>query len=132
MLVFVAKEENLPEILLRVRLDFRNAVKDGALEIELHHDAQCLRESGVHADGEIQSTDASLLDKPGEGWQRLAEPIVRVLLRVVTLLLRAEDSLHFRVVIEERKEDGNTLDDGGTKLRLDPAPVVIEPALDCL
>src|SRR5260370_30568384 len=63
------RSENLPEILLRVRLDFRNAVKDGALEIELHHDAQCLRESGVHADGEIQSTDASLLDKPGEGWR---------------------------------------------------------------
>ena len=60
-----------PEILLRVRLDFRNAVEDGALEIELHHHAQCLREAGVHADGEIQSTDASLLDRPGEGWQRL-------------------------------------------------------------
>src|SRR5260370_31199046 len=103
------RSENLPEILLRVRLDFRNAVEDGALEIELHHHAQCLREAGVHADGEIQSTDASLLDKPGEGWQRLAEPIVYVLLRVVTILLRAKNSLHFQVVVEQRQVDGNTL-----------------------
>ena len=130
VLVFVAEEENLPEILLGVRLDFRNAIEHGALKIELHHDAQSLRESGVHADGEIQGTDASLLDKPGERWQGLAEPVVGVLLGVVALLLRAEDSLHFGVVVEERKEDGNTLNDGGAELRLDPAPIVIEPALD--
>src|SRR5208283_1966922 len=94
------------------------------------HDAQSLRESGVHADGEIQGTDASLLYEPGERWQGLAESIVSVPLWVVTLLLRAEDSLHFGVVVEQRKEDGNALDDGGAELGLDPFPVVIEPALD--
>src|SRR5262249_55261658 len=66
VLVFVAEEENLPETLLRVRLHFRNTIEHGALKIELHHDAQSFRESGVHADGEIQGTDASLLYEPGE------------------------------------------------------------------
>ena len=48
---------------------------------------------------------------------------------VVTLLRRAEDSFHFWVVIEERKEDGNTFDDGSTELRLDAFPIVLEPSL---
>ena len=39
-----------------LRLDFGNAIEHGALEIELHHDAEGLRESGVHADGEIQGS----------------------------------------------------------------------------
>src|ERR1700684_3121731 len=39
VLVFVAEEENLAEILLGMRLDFRNAVEHGALKLELHHHA---------------------------------------------------------------------------------------------
>jgi len=62
VLVFVAKEENLPEILLGVCLDFRNAIEDGALKIEFSSSPESLRESGVHADGEIQSADAALLN----------------------------------------------------------------------
>jgi len=44
--------------------------------------------------------------------QGLAKLMVSVLLGVVAFLLRAEDSLHFRIVVEERKEDGDTLDNG--------------------
>src|SRR5258707_5926636 len=62
VLVFVAKEENLPEILLGVSLDFRNAIEDGALKIELHHHPESLRQSGVHADGEIQSADFAVFN----------------------------------------------------------------------
>jgi hypothetical protein len=129
VLVLVAKEENLPEILLGVRLDFRNAIEYGALKIEFHHHAESFRESGVHANGEIQGTDSSMLDKPAKRRQGLAKLIVGILCGVVTLLLRAENPFHFRVVIEERKEDGNTLDDGAAELRLDPSPVVIKPTL---
>src|SRR6266853_1409266 len=68
--------------------------------------------------------------KPAKRRQRLSELVVGVLLGVVTLLLRAEDSLHFWVVIEERKEDGDTFDDGGAEFRLDSFPIVVEPALD--
>ena len=70
MLVFIAKEENLAEILVGIGFDLRHAVEHGALEIELHHDADSLGQSGVHADGEIESADLSLLDKPGEIKQR--------------------------------------------------------------
>ncbi len=82
-------------------LDFRNAIEDGALKIELHHHPESLRQSGVHADREIQSADAALFKEPGEGWQGLAKLIADVLLRVVKLLLGAEDFLDFRVVIEK-------------------------------
>src|SRR5271163_723055 len=92
--------------------DFRYAIEYGALEIELHHDAQSLRESGVHADWEIESANSSMLDQPAKRRQGLSELAGGILLRVVTLLLRAENSFHFGTVIEERQEDGNTLDDG--------------------
>jgi len=129
-LVFVAEEENLPEVLLGMGLDFRNSVEDGALEIEFHHHAQCLRESGVHANREIESGDAAIFNQPVKRRQGLAELVARVLLGVVALLLRAEDSLHFGVVIEEREEYGNALNDGGAEFRLDAFPIVSEPALD--
>ncbi len=65
-------------------------------------------------------------ENDGQGFAKL---VVGVLPGVVALLLRAEDLLHFRVVIEERKEDRDTLNDRGAKLRLDPLPIIIEPAL---
>jgi len=101
VLIFVAKEENLPEILFGMRFDFRNAIKHGALKIELHHDSQRLGKSGVHADWEVESANSSVLDQPAKRRQWLAEPVVGIFLGVVTLLLGAEDSLYFRVVIEE-------------------------------
>src|SRR3984885_12690376 len=112
-----------------MRFDFRNAIEHGALKIELHHDSQRLCKSSVHADGEIQGTDSSMLDKPAKRRQGLTKLIVGVLLGVVALLLRAEYFFHFRAVIEERKEDRNTLDNRRAQLRLDPSPVIIKPAL---
>src|ERR1700691_3129444 len=117
-------------MLFGMSFDFRNAVEHGALEIEFHHHAQCLREAGIHADGEIQSGDAAIFNQPAKRWEGLADLVARILLGVVALLLRAEDSLHFGVVIEEREEDGNALNDGGAEFRLDAFPIVSEPALD--
>src|SRR5580704_9106748 len=95
-----------------MRFDCRDAIEHGALKIELHHHAQSLRESGVHTDWEIERTNSSMLDQPAKRRQGLAELAVGILLGVVTLLLWAEDFFHFGAVIEEREEDGNTLDDG--------------------
>ena len=80
--------------------------------------------------GKFRAATAAIFNQPAKRRQGLAELVVGVLLGVVALLLRAEDSLHFRVVVEERKEDGDTLDDGGAEFRLDPFPIVMEPALD--
>src|SRR5262249_15462815 len=49
---------------------------------------------------------------------------------VITLALRAENALHFRVVVKEGKEHGYAFDDRRSKLRLDPFPVLAEPPLD--
>src|ERR1700722_15581420 len=95
-----------------MRFDFRDAIEHGAFEIELHHHAQSLRESGVHADWEIQGGYASIFNQPAKRGEGLSELAGGILLGVVTLLLRAENSFHFGAVIEERQEDGNTLDDG--------------------
>ena len=55
--------------------------------------------------------------------------VVGIFLGVIALLLWTEDPFHFGVVIEERKEYGHTLDNGGSELGLDPFPIVIEPTL---
>jgi len=83
-----------------VSLDFRNAIEHGALEIELHHYAQILREASIHANWKIQSGDAAIFNQPAKRWQGLAELVVGILLGIVTFLLRAEDALHFGIVIE--------------------------------
>src|SRR5881275_1975972 len=129
MLVLVADEEDLPEILLWVGLDLGYAVQHRPLEVELHHYADSLRQAGVHADGEIQRAHLVGFDEPGERRQRLAVFIIRVGLRVVALLRRAKNPLHFRVVVEEGQEHRNPLDDRSPELRLDPSPGVMEPAL---
>src|ERR1700687_922107 len=117
-------------MLLGVCLDLRNTIKHGALKIELHQHAQSLRKAGVHANWEIQGTDSPMLNKPTKRRQGLAKLIVGILCGIVTLLLRTEDPLNLRVVIEEREEDGDTLDNGGAEFRLDSFPIVMEPALD--
>src|ERR1700680_1395882 len=48
MMVFVAEEKHLPEIPLRVSLNLWDAIQDGPLEVELHHDSQGLCQPGVH------------------------------------------------------------------------------------
>ena len=106
-----------------MRFDFRNSIKHGALKIELHHDSQRLGKSGVHADWEIESANSPVFDQPAKRRQRLAKPVVGIFVGVVTFLLGAENSLHFRVVIEERKKDGYSLDDGGAELGLNASPV---------
>src|SRR6266550_9184839 len=129
MLVFVADEEYLPEILLRMDLDWGHTVQHRSLEVEFHHDPNSLRQAGVHTDREIERADLAGFNQPGERRQRLAVFAISVSLRVVTLLRRAENPLHFWVVVEEREEDGNPLDNRGPELRLNPLPVVIEPTL---
>src|SRR5260370_14891326 len=69
-----------------------------------------------------------MLEKRWEGRERLPVAVANVLLRVVTLPFRTEDALHLRVVIEERKKDGDAFNDGGAQFGLDPLPVLIEPA----
>src|SRR6267154_1707987 len=64
MLVFVAKKENLTEIGLSILLHLWNAIQNGALEIELQHDAQGLGEAGIHRDRKVERGEAAILDKP--------------------------------------------------------------------
>jgi len=59
---FVAKEENLPEILLGGASIFGTRLRTARSIIKFHHHRE-LRESGVHADGEIQSANAALLQE---------------------------------------------------------------------
>ena len=56
VLVFIAEEQDLAEVVVLVCLDGWDAVQDGAFEIELQHHAKGFGETGVHADGEIQSS----------------------------------------------------------------------------
>lgn len=66
VLILVAEEQDLAEVACGMVLHFGNAVEDGALEIKLHHDAQSLRESGVHANRKIQSGDAAIFNQPAK------------------------------------------------------------------
>src|SRR6267143_3255362 len=132
MLVLVADEEHLAEILPRMGLDLGHAVQHRSLEVELHHDPNGPRQAGVHTDWEIERANLAGFYQPGERRQRLAVFSIRVGLLVVALLRRAENPLHFWVVVEEGQEHRNPLDDRGPELRLDPPPVVIEPTLDGL
>ncbi len=125
VLVFVAEKENLTEMPVLFRFNLRDAIEYRAFEIEFHHYADGLGQSGVHTDGEIERTNRALLNEPGKRRQRLSVLAIGVELRVVTLTLRTENSLHFRVVVKERKENGNAFDDRGTKLGLDPFPILV-------
>ena len=51
---------------------------------------------------------------------------------IVGVLRRAEGVLDLRVVVEQRQEHADALDDGRAELRLDAHPVVFEPPLDGL
>jgi len=71
MLVFIAEEQNLPEVTLGMGFDFGYTIDDGAFEVELHHDAEGLRETGVEANWEIQRADLCSLYQPRERRKRL-------------------------------------------------------------
>src|SRR5437016_9971208 len=129
MLVLVTDEEHLAEIFARMGLDLGHTVQHRSLEVEFHHDPNSLRQAGVHTDREIERADLAGFNQPGERRQRLAVFAISVSLRVVALLRRAENPLHFWVVVEEREEHGDPLDSRGPELRLDPLPVVIKPTL---
>src|SRR5437879_2574824 len=101
MLVLVTDEKHLPEILPRMGLDLGHTVQHRSLEVKFHHDPNSLRQAGVHTDREIKRTDFAGFNQPGERRQWLAVFAVRVGLLVVALLRRAENPLHFWVVVEE-------------------------------
>src|SRR5208283_3679041 len=130
MMVFIAEEKHLPEIALWLCLNLRDAIQNGPLEVELHHDSQGFCQPGVHDCGKIEGTDLAVFNEPRKGRQRLAEFVIVVGYRVVALRRRAEGALHNRVIVEERQEDRNSLDNGRSQLWFDALPVVIEPALD--
>ncbi len=101
MLVLVTDEEYLAEISPRMGLDLGHTVQHRSLEVELHHCPDGLRQAGVHTDGEIERADSAGFNQPGERRQRLAVFAIRVGLLVLALLRRAENPLHFWVVVEE-------------------------------
>jgi hypothetical protein len=57
VLIFVAEEENLAEVLLGICLDLGHPIQNGALKIELHHHADRFGGAGVHADRKIEGAD---------------------------------------------------------------------------
>src|SRR5437667_5280368 len=52
-----------------------------------------------------------------------------VLCWIVALAFGAEDPLHFRIVVKQRKEHGNALDYRGPELGLNAFPILGKPAL---
>ena len=62
----------------RICLDLRNAVQDGALEVELHHDTDGLGQSWVERHREVQGADFSGFDELGEWRQRSSVAAVSV------------------------------------------------------
>src|SRR5258708_4817250 len=76
-----------------------NAIEEGPLKIQFHHDAKSTGETCIHADGKIEGTDLATLNKPSEGRQRLTISVIGIGYRVVALGRRAECPLHVRVVV---------------------------------
>src|SRR6266478_1143032 len=101
MLVFIAEEQNLPEVTLGMSFDFGHAIDDGTFEVELHHDAEGLGEAGVEANWEIQRANLCSVYQPRERRKRLPAVGPDVFLGVVDFLGRTETPLHLRVVVEE-------------------------------
>src|SRR6267154_2333672 len=132
VLVLVAEEKDLAEILFRVGFDLRDAIQDSTLEIELHHYAQGLGKSRVHPDGKVQRTYGPSFDKPTERGQWHPVTEVDVGRGIVALRGWAEGPFDGRIVIEKRKEYGDALDDGSSQFGLNATPVAVIPAFDGL
>lgn len=54
-LVLVADEEHLAVVFGRVGFDLGDSIQDGALEIELHHDADSLGQTGIKRHREVSN-----------------------------------------------------------------------------
>jgi len=54
VLVFMAEKQDLAKVPVFFRLNLRDAIQYRSFEIQFHHDADSLGQSGVHAYGEIQ------------------------------------------------------------------------------
>ena len=80
-------------------------------------------------DGKIQGTHLPALDESTEGGQWHPEAAVGVRDWVIAGLGWTEHPLHRGIVVEEREEHGDAFDNGRPKTRLDPPPVIVEPAL---
>jgi hypothetical protein len=100
MLVLIAKEQDLPEIALRILFHHRYAVEHRSFEVELQHHAQRLGQACIHGDREIQTTKAAVFDQPGERRGRFAEFEIGVGVGIVTLRGRTERALDGGIVVE--------------------------------
>ncbi len=130
VLIFVADEENLAEVFLRMLRHVRYAIQDGSLEVELHHDAHRAGQAWIQSDGEIQSTNFAVFDEPSERRKGFAKFTVCVGDGVVAFRRWAERALHARIVVEKRQENGDAFDNGSSEFRFDSAPIVVKPSFD--
>ena len=88
----------------------------GALVVDLHHGADGLCQRRVQSHWEVQTDDGAGFDQLVEGRQHATLWICGAWLAVVQILRRAEDAAHVGIGLEERKENDDTLDDGGLDL----------------
>ncbi len=132
LVVFVAEKQHLPEVLLRMALDHRDAIQDGPLEVELHEGPDRPGQAGIAGYGKVQCAHDAHFDELRKRRQRYPVPPVGVQLRVVTLLRRAESAFDGWVIVKEREKDRDPLDDRSPQLRFDAPPVVIKPAANGL
>ena len=89
-----------------------------------------LARPGFSDTGKFDSADLPGSIRSPKGGKRTPVAAVGVELGVVALFRRAEGALDHRVVVEERQEDRDALDNRGAQLVLDAQPVVLEPAFD--
>jgi hypothetical protein len=103
-----------------------NAVQHCPLEILFHQGSDGSGESRIHRYREVQRTHLQLRKRRyGD-----ADAAIAIEFRIVAFFGRSECSLYGRVVVKERKENGDAFDDGCAELGFDAAPVMIEPALN--
>jgi hypothetical protein len=123
VLVFVTKEQGLAEVLIRMRFDHRDAIENGALKIELHHDAEGSGKARVHGNREVQGADLAAFNEPGEGRKRRPVAVIGVGQGVVAFRRWAECAFDAGVVVEQGKKNRDSLDNGCSELWLDASPV---------
>jgi hypothetical protein len=107
--------------------DPRNALENGALEIQLEHHAQNAGEPRVHRHRKVECEDVARFEKRVEPRERLR--FARFGLGRICSSRRAKRPVHGRVVIEEREEDDHTFRYGRPKARVQTTPSVTVPTL---
>src|SRR5262249_52645227 len=100
MLIFVAQEHYLPEVLPGMSFDFGHAIEDGALEVELHHHANRFRQARIHPHWKIERAHFALLDQPGKRrqWGSVLSRVI--LFAFVALARRAKHPFHLGIVVK--------------------------------